>query len=228
MFACILTFVMLYIIHQKFATCLIPPFDSHIGWILLKGFSIWLRWQLLVPGKEPAAIKSMSNLGGKVFLTEDGFIGLFNFLKYKMVSLPLTLKPQFRDHEIIFSVPEMKMTFTVLNVEQTRTCTAFIWNEIGPILRQVPSLSIFKSNVLKLIRPQKKNVFNIYDPEGTESLFQLRVGLSPLRYHKKHHNFTDSPSDTCICGMSVETTEHFLIYCNLYNEVRVMGLWCSG
>ena len=59
-------------------------------------------------------------------LSEDGFIGLFNFFKYKMVSLPLTLKPQFRVHEIIFSVPEMKMTFTVLNVEQTCTCTAFI------------------------------------------------------------------------------------------------------
>ena len=84
-----------------------------------------------------------------------------------------------------------------------------------------PSLSIFKSNVLKLIRPQKKNVFNIHDPEGTKRLFQLRVGLSPLRYHKKRHNFKDCPSDTCICGMSVETTEHFLIYCNLYNEVRV-------
>ena len=66
-----------------------------------------------------------------------------------------------------------------------------------------------------------KNVFNIHDPEGTKRLFQLRVGLSPLRYHKKRHNFKDSPSDTCICGMSVETAEHFLIYCNLYNEVRV-------
>ena len=96
-----------------------------------------------------------------------------------------------------------------------------IWNEIGPTLRQVPSLSIFKSNVLKLIRPQKKNVFNIRDPEGMKRLFQSRVGLSPLRYHKKRHNVKDIPSDTCICGMSVETTEHFLIYCNLYNEVRV-------
>ena len=64
-----------------------------------------------------------------------------------------------------------------------------------------------------------KNVFNIHDPEGTKRLFQLRVGLSPLRYHKKR--FKHSPSDTCICGMSVETAEHFLIYCNLYNEVRV-------
>ena len=43
-----------------------------------------------------------------------------------MVSLLLTLKPQFRVHEIIFLVPEMKMTFTELNVEQTLTCTVFI------------------------------------------------------------------------------------------------------
>ena len=40
--------------------------------------------------------------------------------------------------------------------------TVKIWNEIGPALKQAPSLSIFKSNILKLIRPQKKNVCSIF------------------------------------------------------------------
>ena len=185
MFARILTFVMLYTTHQKIAICLIPPFDSHIGWTLLKGFSIWLLWQLLVPGKEPAAIKFMSNLGGKVFLTEDGFIGLFNFLKYKMVSLPLTLKPQFRVPRNHLFGTRNENDLHSIKCRTNAYLHSFyphsvkIWNEIGPTLRQVPSLSIFKTNVLKLIRPQKKNVFNIHDPEGTKRLFQLRVGLSP-------------------------------------------------
>ena len=162
MFARILTFVMLYIIHQKFATCLIPPFDSHIRCILLKGFSLWLGWQLLVPGKEPAAIKFMSNLGGKVFLTEDGFIGLFNFLKYKMVSLPLTSKPQFRVHRNHLFGNRNENDLYSIKCRTNSYLHSFsphsvkILNEIGQTLRQVPSLNIFKPNVLKLIRPQRR------------------------------------------------------------------------
>ena len=95
-----------------------------------------------------------------------------------------------------------------------------IWNELDPKLRQTTSLSVFKSDILKLIRPQKKNIFNIHDPKGTKRLFQLRVCLSPLRHHKKHHHFKDTPTDTCFCGTSAETTAHFLCYCELYTEIR--------
>ena len=63
-------------------------------------------------------------------------------------------------------------------------------------------------------------MFNIYDPKGMKRLFQLRVSLSPLRHHKKRHNFKDTPCDTCLCEMSIETTEHFLIYCGLYSGVK--------
>ena len=62
--------------------------------------------------------------------------------------------------------------------------TVKIWNEIGPALRQAPSMRIFKANILKLIRPPKKNVFIIHHPKNTKRLFQLRVGLNPLRHHK--------------------------------------------
>ena len=95
-----------------------------------------------------------------------------------------------------------------------------IWNELDPDLRQAPSVSNFKSNILKLIRPLKKNVFNIHDPKGMNRLFQLRVGLSPLRNHKKRHKFVDTPTDICCCQMSSETTAHFLRYCNLFTEAR--------
>ena len=40
-------------------------------------------------------------------------------------------------------------------------------------------------------------------------LFQLRIGLSPLK-HKKRHNFKDTPIDTCCCQFFTETTEHFV------------------
>ena len=81
-------------------------------------------------------------------------------------------------------------------------------------------MGIFKSNILKIIRPLRKNFSNIHDPKSMKRLFQLRVGLSPLRHHKKRRNFRDTPTDTCRCQMSAETTAHFLVYCNPFTEAR--------
>ena len=94
------------------------------------------------------------------------------------------------------------------------------WNSLDPIIRQTVSLSKFKKDVLGLIRFPKKSIFNINDPKYLRRLFQLRVGLSPLKEHKKRKGFIDTPSDTCSCQMSAETTEHFLIHCGLYTIAR--------
>ena len=53
------------------------------------------------------------------------------------------------------------------------------------LLGQAVSLSVFKTNILKLIRPLKNDTFCVYDPKGIKRLFQLRVGLSPLNDHKE-------------------------------------------
>ena len=94
-----------------------------------------------------------------------------------------------------------------------------LWNDLGPQLRGAESLSIFKTNLLKLYRPTKKSFFNIHDHTGTKWLFQLRVGLSPLKSHKMRHNFQDN--DSCLCSTSAETTPHFLLHCpNFINQRR--------
>ena len=79
---------------------------------------------------------------------------------------------------------------------------------------------MFKRNILKIYRPMKKNLFNIHDPIGIKSIFQLRVGLSPLKSHKRSHNFQDTPVDTCNCKLNAETTEHFIFHCPFYTEQR--------
>ena len=66
----------------------------------------------------------------------------------------------------------------------------------------------------------KKSLFNIHNPNGIRWIFQLRVGLSPLKSHKKSHNFQDTPDDLCACLQNVETTQHFLLKCLNYNEQR--------
>ena len=63
------------------------------------------------------------------------------------------------------------------------------------------------------MRPKYKSVFNIHDPKGIKYLFQLRMNLSPLGSHKKHHNFADTRSDICPCNQGIEDTRHFLFEC---------------
>ena len=66
-----------------------------------------------------------------------------------------------------------------------------------------------------------KSTFKVFDPCYLRHLFQLRCGLSQLRYHKKRHNFVDTPTDTCSCLSDVEDTNHYLLFCPLYFLQRV-------
>ena len=54
------------------------------------------------------------------------------------------------------------------------------------------------------------------------NLFQLRVGLSKLRHHKKRHNFLDTPSDHCLCKTGIEDCDHFFLVCPFYNSIRTV------
>ena len=94
------------------------------------------------------------------------------------------------------------------------------WNNIGPGLRGAKSLSIFKKCILNIIRPVKKDTFNIHNRKGIRWIFQLRVGLSPLKSHKMKHNFVDTPVDTCLCTQNAETTHHFLLECPIFTIHR--------
>ena len=73
-----------------------------------------------------------------------------------------------------------------------------------------------KAHILSLIRPKTKSTFGVHDPLGLRYLFQLRVNLSPLRSHKRRHNFADTPSEICECNQDIEDTRHFLFECPCY------------
>ena len=74
--------------------------------------------------------------------------------------------------------------------------------------------------MLSLFRPKKRSIFGVHDPVGLRYLFQLRVGLSPLRSHKMQHNFADICSENCLCERGVEDTRHFLLLCPYYATQR--------
>ena len=48
---------------------------------------------------------------------------------------------------------------------------------------------------------------------GLSYLFQLRVGLSRLNFHKFKHNFGDTVNLMCPTNDEIEDTEHFLLLC---------------
>ena len=60
-----------------------------------------------------------------------------------------------------------------------------LWNNIGDDFHSCNSIEVFKKNITNLIRPPSKSIFSVHDPKGLKCVFQLRVGLSPLRSHKK-------------------------------------------
>ena len=63
------------------------------------------------------------------------------------------------------------------------------WNILISHFINMPIFSELKTHITSLFRPKIKSIFGIHDPLGIHYLFQLRVSLSPLRTHKKDHNF---------------------------------------
>ena len=94
----------------------------------------------------------------------------------------------------------------------------------SPEIRNSASLAIFKSRLIKLIRPQKYETYGVFEPNGLRLLTQLRVGLSVLREHKFRHNFCDISDPMCLSNDGVENTEHFMLLCQEFNQQRTLLL----
>ena len=99
--------------------------------------------------------------------------------------------------------------------------TIIEWNNLDPHLRKSENFSVFKSNILKFIRPSPNYVYNCHNPRGICLITRLRLGLSHLREHKFKHGFQDKLNPLCSRGNDVDFTEHFLLRCPQFvNERR--------
>ena len=65
--------------------------------------------------------------------------------------------------------------------------TVIEWNKLDNNIRNSESVSAFKKQILKFIRPSANSTFNVHNPHGIKLLTRLRVGLSHLREHKFRH-----------------------------------------
>ena len=95
------------------------------------------------------------------------------------------------------------------------------WNKLDPTIRNTESFGIFKSNILKFIRPTPRSFFNCYNHKEIRLMTRLCLGLSHLREHKFNHNFQNCINPLCSCGMDVESTSHFFLHCPLFDDKRI-------
>ena len=97
-----------------------------------------------------------------------------------------------------------------------------LWNNFITNFQNLQTLLSLKAHLVSLFRPPPKSIYGIHDPVSLRNLFQLRVGLSKLRHHKKRHGFLDTPSDQCLCKTGVEDCDHFFLVCPFYNSHRIV------
>ena len=74
----------------------------------------------------------------------------------------------------------------------------------------------FKANILALVRPPIKRIFDIHDPPGIKRLYHLRACLSLLYDHKWHHDFSDTLSNKCVVCNRAENLENYLLNCGRF------------
>ena len=96
------------------------------------------------------------------------------------------------------------------------------WNKLDSDIRNLNSLRLFKSRILKFIRPNPKSIFNCHNPKAIKYLSRIRLSLSHLREHKFKHSFQDTLIPICACGSDIvdQTPCHYLISCPIFDAER--------
>ena len=94
-------------------------------------------------------------------------------------------------------------------------------NKLDSNIRNSETPDIFKSKLLKFIRPTRNSIFGCHNPIGVKLLTRLQLGLSHLQKHKFKHSFQDTLNPLCSCAKEVETAFHFLLSCPNYSAERL-------
>ena len=76
------------------------------------------------------------------------------------------------------------------------------WNNLDPHIRKYKS--IFKSNILKFMRPKPSRVYYCHNPKGIGLLTRLYLGLSHLRQYKFKHSFQDCLNPLASAAMKLK------------------------
>ena len=84
------------------------------------------------------------------------------------------------------------------------------WNKLDLSIRKSNSLNIFKSRLLRFVRPLENSVFTCHNTIGIKYLTRIRLGFSHLRYYKSKRGFLDAID--LLCGCSTGITVHCFLH----------------
>ena len=93
------------------------------------------------------------------------------------------------------------------------------WDKLDLSIRKSTSLNIFKSRLLRYIRPLE-SVFTCHNPIGIRDLTRIRVGFSHLRYHKFKHGFLDAIDPLCSCSTGTKNIVLYFLHCPNFSTAR--------
>ena len=93
------------------------------------------------------------------------------------------------------------------------------WNELHVSIRTAATLSQFKNELVNCIGPGPEgSTFKTDDILGIKLSTGIRLGFGHLCGHRHHPNFPVGP--VCSCGTEPEATEHFLLRCQRFYQIR--------
>ena len=88
------------------------------------------------------------------------------------------------------------------------------WNKVDPNISSSSNHNIFWNTLLKSIRPNERNIFNINDSFG---IMLTRLGFKHLFNIKFRQNFQNILYSHCSCSIETETTTHNFLHYHFYN-----------
>ena len=92
------------------------------------------------------------------------------------------------------------------------------WNNLHSDIRNSERTSVFKSKILKFIRPKPNSIYNCHNPKGIRLITRLCLGLSHPREHKFKHSFYGCLNPLWLCGNDIQTSSHFLLHRPIYSN----------
>ena len=95
------------------------------------------------------------------------------------------------------------------------------WLKLGDEIRSIESSKQFNKTILDFIRSKENSIYAIHDISGLKLLTRLRLNFSHLNERKLRHNFKDTINPMCSCGFEPESTDHYLLRCKLYTDLRL-------
>ena len=94
------------------------------------------------------------------------------------------------------------------------------WSQYAPEIQNLKSIAVFKNKLLSFIRPSKRSIFNVNNPEGVKYLKRSRIRFSHLNEHKFRHGFLDTLNPLCNYILEFEENEHLFLRCLKFENAR--------